>query len=393
MGIKKGPSTTTDNLVFGFDTGFTTTRTVFDTYRFNNGGPTTNIADTDTKRTLVAHGTSQGNAATIADASSEKGPGWKKITVTTQGTNHRLAQFPYITQNNTTNTFSIEYDFNGLAHNTGSTTNNGYYWKLDGSNGNMGTNVTDTGYQKAMTYTNSSSQVMAIFLAHNTLNRASLSDTIYFKNYQIEAKDHATPFTSGTRSANGESLLQITGSQTLNLTNVTFDDTGHMEFDGSDDTIAIDTITLGNGNWTIEAVIEAHSYGYNILSNSSGGPVTNAFGVDNNRIHYRNYDGSWQPHNGSSTTVDLNRKYQLVWVNKAGPTNATGTMDMYVNGVKDSASGFNSFTTNGGPVNAIGRNWFNFFNGYIYIFRYYNRSLTDQEILNNFNSIQERFDI
>jgi hypothetical protein len=392
MGVKKGPSTATNNLVFGFDTGFTTTRTVFDTYRFNNGGPTTNLADTDTKRTLVAHGTSQGNAATIADASSEKGPGWKKITVTAQGTNHRLAQFPYITQNSTTNTFSLEYDFNGLTHNTGSTTNNGYYWKLDGSAGGMGTNVTDTGYKKAMTYTNSSSQVMAIFLAHATLNRASLSDTIYFKNYQIEAKDHATPFTSGTRSANGESLLQITGSQTINLTNVTFDNTGHMEFDGTDDNIAIDTITLGNGNWTIEVVTEPHANGYNILSNSSSGPVSNAFGVDSSKIHYRNYDGSWQTHNGN-IDVSLNTKNHLVWVNRLGDSNSTGTMDMYVNGEKDSASGFNSYTTNGGPVNAIGRNWFSYYNGYIYIFRYYNRSLTDTEILNNFNSIQERFDI
>ena len=201
---------------------------------------------------------------------------------------------------------------------------------------------------------------MAIFLAHATLNRASLSDTIYFKNYQIEAKDHATPFTSGTRSANGESLLQITGSQTINLTNVTFDNTGHMEFDGSDDNIAIDTITLGNGNWTIEVVTEPHANGYNILSNSSGGPVSNAFGVDNSKIHYRNYDGAWQAHDGN-ITVNHNQIYHLTWVNRLGGTNSTGTMDMYVNGVKDSASGFNSFTTNGGPVNAIGRNWFSFF--------------------------------
>ena len=68
-------------------------------------------------------------------------------------------------------------------------------------------------------------------------------------------------------------------------------------------------------------------------------------------------------------------------------------MDMYVNGVKDGASGFNSFTTNGGPVNAIGRNWFSFFNGQIFIFRYYNDGLTDQQVADNFNTIKDRFDI
>ena len=390
MGIKRGPNIFLDNLVFGFDTGFPLVSSSFDTYRFNAGEPTTNEANTDSKRTLQAHGTAQGNAATITDASSEKGPGWKKITVTNQGTNHRLAQFPYIGQDNKTKTYSIEYDFNGLPHSTGSGTS-GYFWKIDGSAGGFGTNIKDISNKKSMTYTNSSSQVMAIFLAHNTLNRSNLNDEIYFKNYQVEEKTHNTPFTTGSRGVSA-GLFQITGSQTLDLTNVSFDNNAHMEFDGTDDTIPITSITLGNGNWTIEIVANTHASGYNMLSNSSGGPVSNAFGVVSNKIYYRNYDGAWQQHSGN-TTVNYNQIYHLTWVNRAGGTNSTGTMDMYVNGKKESGSGFNSFTTNGGPVNAIGRNWFSFFDGQIFILRYYNDGLTDQQVADNFNTIQDRFDI
>lgn len=392
MGIKRGPNIFLDNLVFGFDTGFPLVSSSFDTYRFNAGEPTTNLANTDTKRTLENHNPSGYNSTmSLADA-PEKGLGWKKVTITTHGSNHRLAQFPYVSHTSgSTLSFSIEYDFNGLSTSTGSQTSN-YYWKLDGSTGTFGdATPKDNGYQKSHTFTRSSNGVQAIFLANANTNRANINDVIYYKNYQVEEKSHNTPFTTGSRGAT-EGLFQITGSQTLDLTNVSFDSNAHMEFDGTDDTIPITSITLGNGNWTIEAVVNAHSNGYNLLSNSSGGPVSNAFGVNNNKIHYRNYDGAWQAHDGE-ITVNHNQIYHLTWVNRSGGTNSTGTMDMYVNGVKDGASGFNSFTTNGGPVNAIGRNWFSFFNGQIFIFRYYNDGLTDQQVADNFNTIKDRFDI
>lgn len=401
MAVKKSTNIVTDLLSFAFDTGFPLVSSSFDSYPYNLGEPTINEANTDTKRTIGMHATSAGNAGTIADASSEKGPGWKKITITAQGTNHRLAQFPYIGQNNTTKTYSIEYDFNGLTHSTGSSTS-GYYWKLDGSNGNMGTNVKDTGKKKSMTYTNSSSQVMAIFLAHNTLNRSDLNEVIYFKNYQVEEKAHNTPFVETARDATGSLLPTINNTATymetalthINLATASFDNNGHLEFDGTDDCIILEeTITLGNIDWTVEIVTNPHANGYNILSNNSGGPVTNAFGVQSSKIHYRNYDGAWQQHTGN-IDVSLNKIHHLVWVNRRGESNSTGTMDMYVNGVKDSASGFNSFTTNGGPVNAIGRNWFSFYNGQIFLFRYYaSKAFTDNDVKLSFDSLRDRFSI
>ena len=158
-----------------------------------------------------------------------------------------------------------------------------------------------------------------------------------------------------------------------------------FEFDGTDDLISIDTITFGNGNWTVEAVVYPESNGYNILSNTSGGPVANAFGFYGNKIFYKNYDGAWQDNYGN-TTLSLNNWYHLTWVN------SNNTMKMYVNGVIDSDQ-FNSFTTNGGPCNAIGRNWFSSFNGKIPMLKYYTESLTDEDVLNKFKSVKSQYNI
>ena len=96
MGIKRGPNIFLDNLVFGFDTGFPLVSSSFDTYRFNAGEPTTNLANTDTKRTLENHNPSSYNHTMSLAEAPEKGPGWKKVTITTHGSNFRLAQFPYV---------------------------------------------------------------------------------------------------------------------------------------------------------------------------------------------------------------------------------------------------------------------------------------------------------
>ena len=102
-------------------------------------------------------------------------------------------------------------------------------------------------------------------------------------------------------------------------------------------------------------------------------------------MHYRNYDGSWQNHN-SSITVNYNEYYHLVWVNRSG-----GTMDLYINGVKDSVSGFSSTTSNGGPVNSIGKSWNAYFDGCIPVFRRYSTSLTDIQVKQNFLSYKTIF--
>jgi len=165
---------------------------------------------------------------------------------------------------------------------------------------------------------------------------------------------------------------------------------GTWDLDGVDDFISISTYTFGNGNWTVSMWVNADDIGSpNLLSNTSGGPVTNAFGFGSSKIHYRNYDGAWQTHNGN-TTLTTGRWYHLTWVNYAGASSALGTMKMYVDGVADS-SVFNSYTTNGGPCNGIGSSWFNKFNGRISSCHFYDESLTDVQIQQNYNANVKKF--
>lgn len=253
--------------------------------------------------------------------------------------------------------------------------------------------------REGFAYTSTTTQ--SGYLHTNPINGTtfnSSTDFVYLKDFQIEQKDHCTPYVNGTRS-NTEGLIDMKGNQTLDTTNVSWvaitDSYGgrhqYPNFNGTSDHIDIDSVTLGNGNWTIETIVNTHASNYHILSNSSGGPVTNAFGVQNNKMFYKNYDGAWQDNSGA-ITVNYDEYYHLVWVNREGASASTGTMDLYVNGVKDSNSGFNSYTTNGGPVNIIGGNWTSgYFNGVIPVMRRYTVALSDEQVEQHYKTYKTTF--
>jgi len=207
MATKIGPKTVTQrdrskNLVFCIDAAHS------DSY---GGEPTTNLADNDAKRTLTHHNSgSYGGTQAHADA-PEKGPGWKKVTITARGSNLRLCQFPYISQASKTYTYSVEFDSPLF--------NTGYFWKVDGSSGmSMDTVNGPMAHTKAIkTYTNSSTQDEAIFLCHNTTGTTGLNDVLYYRYYQVEEKSHATPFTEGSRTASN-AVTNISGVNSLGTT-------------------------------------------------------------------------------------------------------------------------------------------------------------------------------
>ena len=223
---------------------------------------------------------------------------------------------------------------------------------------------------------------------------ANVPITIYWAGPFKENLNSTTisQFVEGTRSAT-QGLLPVIGNSTIDLTNVSFDSNAKMVFDGTNDYISIPTYTFGNGNWTLNMLINANDFAnFNLMSNTSGGPVTNAFGAYSSKIFYYNYDGSWQSHSGN-TTLSTGTWYMLTWVNYAGATANLGTMQMFVNGIADS-SVFNSYTTNGGPCNAIGANWYpSSFNGKIDVVQIYNKSLTAQEVRQNYQQYKTRFNL
>lgn len=185
------------------------------------------------------------------------------------------------------------------------------------------------------------------------------------------------------------------GANNGTLTNgPTFSTTGggSIVFDGSDDSVVLgSTVTLSNStNWTISAAIYtigwAGDFG-NVFSNNSGGPVSNAMGVINTgsgaKIVYNYYDGAWQT-KLANTSLSLNTWYYITWA-----MSSNNTIIMYLNGIADSSS----TTGYGGPVNAIGRNWYSYFSGRIANLSYYNTNLTAAQILSNFNAVRGKLGI
>jgi hypothetical protein len=103
-----------------------------------------------------------------------------------------------------------------------------------------------------------------------------------------------------------------------------------MAFDGSNNNrIDLDSsISLGNTDWTASVWVKTtSSVGQAILSNQSGGPVTNALMIDAGKIRYYHYDGSWQNELGTNAIYADGKWHHLVWVNSSNQT-----MDMYVDG-------------------------------------------------------------
>ena len=186
----------------------------------------------------------------------------------------------------------------------------------------------------------------------------------------------------------GTAVYILTGSVNGTLTNgPTFNPTfgGCWNFDGTDDYILLgSSITPGNGNWTLSAWVRGYG---GVVGNTSGGPVASGFGVfstgGNYKIFYANYDGSWN-YNYGNTTLNPNEWYFLTWVNYTG-----NTMKMYVNGVADS-SVFNSLTSNGGPVDAVGGTQGTpggTFNGNIASVQWnIGTAFTDAQVLQNYNA-------
>ena len=395
MGIHRGSNIIRSGLEFAFDTGYTSVLSNEDSYISNQGEPTTNLFTNPnfTNHTDVTVGTT-------SIIKQDFGGGKVGIKMIQAGTSD-IASFSMGAHS--TPTSAGTYTWSSFIHSTSTGgkvkaqvtvyVNGTRHW-LTSSN-TWTTSVTECTHLFVATVANQWHRIENQFtLPTGTLTNLQLGSfyrttsnfTIKIANAQFELKSHRTPFTVSSRSSTA-SLLELTRQSTIDLANVSFDSNAHMTFDGTNDNIPFTSKTLGNGNWTAEFIVKAHSSTYSLMSNSSGGPVANAFGVYANKMHYRNYSGGWQNHN-SSTTVNYNQIYHLTYVNRTG-----NTMDMYINGVKDSSSGFTSTTSNGGPVNAIGRSWNGYFDGEIYLHRRYNIGLTDAEVAQNFSAYRDRFNI
>ena len=387
----------TDGLVFAYDTG--------DTINSYKGEPTTNLHPS-----AVASGHapgSYGNVVTVTDATSEKGPGWKKVTINNRGSNFRIIQWTYFSHSaNIMYCHSAEFDWGNMrgkgyyiSHDGNGTGTRAFYLPGDystsqGNSISISTSLRDG--KIAGTITHTASHNHAFFINNSTTGVSGLNDYFYYKEFQLEAKSHPTPYTAGTRSVSS-SLLDLTGTNELDVTNVTYDSDAHFKLSGSHylQLDSGDTFNFGTDDFTIEVVFNMeYNTSYNHFFNIKDQyhfalkQNRNNYPTNPNRIYVYRTSGL-SSYNSIAVDATPGTTNHLICQRKGD------NIEMYLNGeYKGSKSGWGSIDIQGDTYDTfIGKQSNEYSKGYQYVTKVYNRALTAGEVKQNFAVYKNRFNI
>lgn len=203
-------------------------------------------------------------------------------------------------------------------------------------------------------------------------------------------KGHATTFTLSERTVT-DSLLDLTGNNTIDLSNVSFDSNELVTFDGTDDYINLgdsDLWDIGQ-NGTLEMVLKP--------TNSTGNDrlwcVTNNSSNLDAYLNGTSYNVYMHGGVVGTTTPLIQNQYNHLVV-----TYTSGTIQIYINGELGNMTGVTTgynISNTGGTVLYLGRytSGSYYLYGDISLFKMYNRGLTFSEVEKNFKGIKSRFNI
>jgi hypothetical protein len=265
-------------------------------------------------------------------------------------------------------------------------------------------------------YTNTTTQPG--YLLTNPINNTTFnqsSDFVWIKELQIEEKPYATPFVNGTRGttvATGGGWVDRSGNsnhgELVNGPTFNLDNLGSIKFDGVNDYINLSTnIQSGYTSASYEFFLETGNITTSeyrqiyIQENSTwialyavSGVVF--FGIDlNNGSGWFDGNGGWNTGARTTSTITSNTKYHLVY------TWSGLSVKVYLNGVLQSttstlqaSNGRQNVTQlgNGTTPRRIGsRNNQFYWNNKIFKASFYNRLLSDSEVLQNYNATKGRY--
>lgn len=363
-----GNNSIQDGLVFYYDTG---------NVKSFRGEPTINQANTDLSRTMEdVYAWQSGNVQYLE--APEKGPGWKKMIINQIGDNNNITRFPYINHpNNTHKTYSMEVDLNGL--------DDYYFFRCIGYGGH-GEEVYD-GNRVIVSYSVSDGggyQALSLNTLTQYRNTSGLGHTIYYRNYQVENKTYATPFTPTQRTAT-ESLYDLKGKSFMDVTNTSFNSDG-LYFDSSVSSSFLDSgfgagLDVSTNPITIEAVVKLDDNSSNRMwvdatNNGTNQRLYGALGDSALGIQDSGWSGTISPH--------LDWSHQVIVMDGSNATK-------YSNTIPTITKTYTPYTLVGN-LNFGGRNTF-LWDGLIPIAKIYNRALTPEEIKRNYNSYKSRFNL
>jgi hypothetical protein len=223
----------------------------------------------------------------------------------------------------------------------------------------------------------------------------NVRDKVSIASISLQQGDSVLPprqlIPNATTRSNTQALVDLIGNTTLDVTNASFNSTGLLTFDGTNDFIDTNRTDLvaGTGPFAIEAVYKNNS-GYGaIITNYGPGYTSNSVWIFAGGLYLNGgygYVSNW----GSGR---INGTHHIVCVREAD-----GTFKTYFDGVLDVSNNPGSAANVpaninwriGSDVNAIGAEPFN---GDIYVVKVYNRALTAGEVKQNYGHYKTRFNL
>ncbi len=215
-------------------------------------------------------------------------------------------------------------------------------------------------------------------------SRLASSGFILYKNPQYEVKSYSTPYVNGTRS-NTQALLDLTGNNTLTASSLTYASGNTFSFNGSSDYISLPNNIGYTTQFSVFAwfkKVGVPTGGYHIICGASECEIsTNAGEI---RAGLQTSDGRFVSDHGSGIT-DGNWHY-------VGFTYNGSSKKAYIDSVYAGQQTCTGTLTYSFPVRTIGTFGYDYFtNGYIPIYQFYNKELSQTEITQNFRATKGRF--
>jgi hypothetical protein len=389
MSHHRGPKTLTQDLVFHYDTG---------NVKSFAGEPTTNFVDTIANyhggsiSTSYANGQYQTSALVINGIDNGvPSRNYSRFTGTTSDNNSQtywtISGPLVVNEANQTATFSVYLKGTGTCHLAI------YY---DGGGYLVGPDITLTSTWTKYSIT----KTFGTFTTYHWVAVRGIVTTtdVYISSAQWERKSHPTPFASGTRS-NTQSLIDLSRNRTISVSGASFDSSGMIVFDGTDDAIPITTPPnfSGSGSWTmntwfkINGAPSSTTYMNVIVDMDPTGGSANMICVNwsDMMLQYRS-----RPVGGSYTTINGSVLSQGVWYNATVVRYGTNETKMFLNGVQDGGTYSGNLPAGNQSFFNIGR-WTDgtvYTNASIPIVSIYNRALTPDEVFRNYVSLKSRFE-
>ena len=377
-----------DALVFAYDTG--------DTRNSYKGEPTTNLltgASDMVSNGLVDLGANMEYQGRIEDGINVNGINYPSFRYKSLAPSNSYVRILNISVTaNTQYTFSI---YGKMSVGT-STQNVGALYSTD-YNGIMSpsTGLTSDWQKIYYTFTTgaSSTNLVLVFFGYDN----ATNNVVEYALPHLEAKSHPTQFVNGTRSAT-QGLLDLTGRNSLDLSNASFNSNAEIEFDGTDSYIQTNFGDNISSQFTAEFIFYA-------TTNATHFPMQMFVSADANTVFRveRFSAGADSIEFGHSENGGSVGAHELTSLNFPNNTwhHCTLVYDgsykyIYKNGTLDVSTADSTVTWYSGATLRIGARQDGSLlplAGYMPVVKIYNRALTADEIRNNFRLYKTRFGI